>query len=1431
MSDPLASRTPAHCVHVRDFNVVGIGASAGGLEACRALMDALPAATGMAFILVQHLDPTHQSMMVDLLAQHTAMPVLQATDGMRIERDHLYLIPPGTYLSVGDGTLHLLPPQARHGARLPFDFLLHSLATEFGPRAVGVILSGTGADGTLGAESVRAAGGMVIAQDPIEATFDGMPRAAIAAGVVDEILPVAEIPAALSRPRARSSLPKTSRNRLPDVIRLLAARTGHDFALHKPGTLRRRIERRMTMRAMDRTAVDRYLDILRRDAEELDALAKDLHIHVTSFFRDPKAFEALAETVLPDLVRDRQPDQPLRIWIAGCSTGEEVYSLAMLLLEQISAAGAHARLQVFASDIDADAIATAREGIYPASIADAVSPERLARFFTKEDRGYRVVPELRGMVVFAVQDILADPPFSRLDLVSCRNVLIYLGLEAQARIIGLFHFALRPGGVLMLGSAETVGSADDSFTPVAGSERIYRRVGRSRSNAVRAAVSTGDSARAPPRAGLAVATTRSSALAELCRQLVIDAFAPAAILVDRNNACVYSLGPTERYLRLPSGHPTHDLLALAPPTVRARLQTAIHKAIEAGARVSLPASRRLTGGERRRFTIEVQPVVHAGETYFLICFVEAAALPAASRRAAAGDAPRVDELEKELDTTRHELHGAIRRLEIAADDQRTVHDEALSINEEYQSANEELLTSKEELQSLNEELTALNSQLQETLERQRTTSDDLQNVLYSTDVATVFLDPDLHIRFFTPATEALFHVIAGDIGRPLADLRSLSSDETLLSDAGAVLKSAVVGDREIEVPGVGWYLRRILPYRTHGNRVAGVVITFTDVTDRRHVTSALEAAKHEAEQANITKSRFLAAASHDLRQPLQTLVLLQGLLAKTVQSGPGQELVSLLDPTLGAMSGMLNTLLDINQIETGTVASQVDNVVLDDILVRLQEEFTHHARAQGIAFRVVPCGLVVRTDARLLEQMLRNLLSNAFKYTRQGKVLVGCRRHAGSLRIEVRDTGIGIAPDALHSIFDEYHQVDNAARQRSRGLGLGLSIVRRLGLILGHAVEVSSRAGQGSVFSIEVARAAGPVVRPKATAAAPAGDVGRQHRQGVILLAEDDPEVRYVLSRALEGEGHRVIAAADGTSALALVASGGLRPDIILADYNLPGGMDGLQLAATLRQRLNHTIPLIILTGDISTETLREIALLGCDRLHKPAKLPELTATIQRLLEANPAHVMPAGTSADETPTVHVIDDDRRVRDAIKEVLEDAGMTVAEYGDGPAFLAAYRSGGLGCVLIDANLPGMVGLEVLARFRAAGHRLPGIVITGHGDVRMAVAAMKAGATDFVEKPVSREDLLASIGRALELARDARTRQAWRDRAAGLLATLTARQREVLDAVLAGQPSKNIATDLGISQRTVESHRAAIMQKTGATSLPALARLAQAAIAEP
>jgi two-component system CheB/CheR fusion protein len=819
--------------------VVAIGASAGGLEAFRVLLAALPAKSGMAFILVQHLDPNHASMIAELLSSHTAMTVVEACDDMRLEPNRVYIIPPGRFLAVSDGAFRLSRPRATH-VRMPFDFLLQSLAEAFGERAVCAVLSGTATDGSIGAKAIKEAGGLVIAQDPEEAEYDGMPRSAIATGAVDLVLPLAKIPEALTKYAGHryvkaggSDAAAPLGDGASKIIDLLRKRTAHDFALYKEGTIRRRIERRMAMAGIADS--NRYLELLTKDSSELQRLTGDLFINVTRFFRDAKAFELLAEKILPELVRAQPPGQPIRIWVAGCSTGEEAYSIAMLFLEEIAIAQRNVKLQIFASDIDAGAVTFARLGLYPLSVERDVSPARLTRFFTKEDQGYRVSHELRAAIVFSVHDLISDAPFSRLDMISCRNLLIYLRPEVQQKVLSRFHFALHDGGILLLGSSETVGSAGDHFEPISKKQRIYRHKGRGRPGELDLSFGPGQAARLPSLKSARPAATPHVNVGDLVQQLLLQTYAPASVLVDRNHQGLYFFGPTDLYLKMPAGVASLDLLASAREGLRPAIRAALEKASQGLEQAVAIAGRVKRNGEAIAVTVSVRPVKSGDAELILLSFVD---MPKQEQQSGLSvelpaDASRIALVEQELDATRKDLESAIRDREAAEEDIRAIGEEAMSVNEEFQTTNEELETSKEELQSVNEELTALNGQLQETLEQNQIVTNDLENILTSADVATLFLDVKLNIRFFTPAVKLLFNVIASDVGRPVSHLTRLFAGENLLVHARTVLSNLTPLAREIETENGAWYACRILPYRTKEKRVEGVVITFVDITERK----------------------------------------------------------------------------------------------------------------------------------------------------------------------------------------------------------------------------------------------------------------------------------------------------------------------------------------------------------------------------------------------------------------------------------------------------------------------------------------------------------------------------------------------------------------------------------------------------------------------
>ncbi len=1415
--------------------IIAIGASAGGLEATSRLFDALPAATGMAFIVVQHLDPHHKSLMVELLAEHTAMPVVEAVHGRPLVPDHVYVIPPGRYLSVRAGTLRLSAPEGGQGARLPLDWLIRSLAASCGSQSAAVILSGTGGDGSRSIPALHAAGGMILAQAPTEAEHPGMPQAALDTALVDAVLPLAAMPEVLIAFAARVTRPgfvtaaapalETAAG-LAAILAALKHTTGQDFSHYKPGTITRRIARRMALLAMTAGDMAAYAERLRGDAEECAMLASDLLINVTSFFRDPKVFESFETEILPELIERLEPGQALRIWVAGCSTGEEAYSIAMACHDALVGVRRDLKLQIFASDLDPDAIAAAREGLYSHDIAAVVPPERLARYFTEEDTGYRVVPALRHHVVFSVQDVLSDPPFSRLDLISCRNLLIYLDAAAQGRIISLFHFALKEGGFLLLGTAETIAKPDPRFAPVARAECCYRHVARTRPGEPGFPLSFDGKLPMLAGAGNESAAVRRS-LADICSRAVLANHAPAAVLVNQQSECLFSMGPTHRFLRVTSGYPTQDLLGMASPTLRTRLRQAIRRVSRDEPRVNGGTVRLTIDGAQVDLAISAELLVETAEELILVCFSEQPASSSASQADLAPEqASRIAELERELVEAHAELQASIHEREIANQEQKAINEEALSVNEEFQSTNEELLTSKEELQSLNEELTALNSQLQETLDRQRLASDDLQNVLFSTNVGTMFLDAALRIRLFTPAISPLYNVIASDVGRPLADLRPIADDPELLGDAQRVLDNEATIEREVRAPGDTWYVRRIFPYRAHDSRIEGVVITFADITDRKHVTSALEEAKLEAERANAAKSRFLAAASHDLRQPLQALALLKDFLAPNVTGERAAELMARFDKTLGALSGMLDVLLNISQIEAGAVQPETVVFPAGEMLGRLHGEFLAVTEARDLSLRFMPSSAWIESDPRLLEQMVRNLLGNAVKYTRTGRILLGCRRRGETLRIEVWDTGIGIEASQLDSIFEEFHQVDNPARESGLGLGLGLSIVRRLGRLLRHPVDVRSVPGRGSVFAITVPLRKGATHLPPVPPREPVPEPGSDPiaRPSAIMVVEDDPDLLDLVAQLLRDNGHMVSCAADGTEALRLVSGGAIRPDILLTDYNLPSGQSGVDLLMALRSRLHRPLPAIVLTGDISTAARDSIAEAECIHLKKPVNPAALLRAVESLCPPAQAPVvaLPPGHTPQVVPVTYVIDDEPHVCEAIRDLLTAHGREVQDFTSAEDFLAVYRAGRPGCLLVDAHLPGLSGIGLLGELRARGDHLPVILITGDGDIGLAVAAMRAGACDFITKPVGRDALMESIDRAAEQSHTIRIADVAQAEAAACFAALTTRQKEVMEMVLAGEPSKNIAADLGISQRTVENHRAEIMHRMGVRSLPELAR---------
>jgi two-component system CheB/CheR fusion protein len=878
--------------------VVGIGASAGGLAAFEAFFSGMPvdADPGMAFVLVQHLAPDHKSLLTELIRRYTRMQAFEVEDGMVVQRNCAYIIPPNRDMAFLNGALQLLEPSAPRGQRLPIDFFFRSLAQDQRERAIGIVLSGTGSDGAQGVRAIKGEGGMVIAQTPESTEFDGMPRSAIATGLVDYELAPAAMAAqliayathAFGHARHPVTLDSTrTEGSLKKIFVLLRAQTGHDFSQYKPSTINRRIERRMAVHQID--GVGSYISYLQQTPTEVEALFRDLLIGVTNFFRDPEAFRVLEEQVIPKLFEGKTAGAVVRVWSAGCSTGEEAYSIAILLQERIEALKQNYTVQFFATDIDSRAIATARAGVYPASIAADISPERLARFFSAEsgNSSYRIHKGIRDLMVFSEQDIIKDPPFSKLDLISCRNLLIYLGAELQKRMIPLFHYALKTGGILFLGTSEGVGEFVRQFAVLDRQAKVYQR--KEDFYGMEHATLGRFLPRPAPTDALAPRDTRKAPapgklpLRQLTEQALLQQLAPASALVNGHGDILYLHGRTGMYLELAPGETgISNILKMAREGLRHELTRALHKAVAGNSVVRSPGLRVKTNGHFTWVNLTVCPVAAEAsatpESTLYLAILEDAPPPNPEREqhatppsSAAATGPAAD-AEARIAALRDELHAkdeflqsAHEELESSNEELKSSNEEMQSVNEELQSTNEELETSKEELQSVNEELGTVNSELQTKVADLSRANNDMNNLLAGTGIGTVFVDHQLRILRFTPSASAIINLIPTDVGRPVGHIVSnLINYNSLVADVQTVLGTLIPKEVTVQTRESAWYTMRILPYRTLDNVIEGVVISFIDVTESVQTKEALRKANELLRLAVVVRDAHDAITVQDL---------------------------------------------------------------------------------------------------------------------------------------------------------------------------------------------------------------------------------------------------------------------------------------------------------------------------------------------------------------------------------------------------------------------------------------------------------------------------------------------------------------------------------------------------------------------------------------
>ena len=1249
----------------QSFTIVGIGASAGGLEAVTELFSCLPTECNMAFLVVQHLDPHRASMLVDILAKKTAMQVTEATEGIAVEPDHVYVIPPNTSMRIVGGRLTLRPRRETHGPAMPIDDLLESLAIDQGANAIGVILSGSGSDGALAMRKIKGEGGITFAQDDKSAHFTGMPRAAISLGCVDFVLPPQDIARELTRlahhPYLTSPIPPriiepepSDETSFKRILGVLKHNCDVDFTHYKRGALKRRLARRM---ALCQTAtVSEYVTFLEATPGEDQALCQDLLIRVTDFFRDPETFDALAKSVFPRLMEARSSRTPLRIWVPGCASGEEVYSIAICLLEYLGERAGRTQIQIFGSDVNTAAIDTARAGLYIENIAREISEERLHRFFVQTGNQYRVAKSVRDLCIFARHDVTHDPPFSRLDLVSCRNLLIYLDAVLQKRVIQLFHYALNSNGVLILGRAETIGTSSELFGSVDDKHlKIYTKKRLSvathfnfldeRASHSRPEIKGIPDAVTKP-AQTTTERTEDALLRRTADRITLARYAPPSVLCDDELNILEFRGDTAAFLAHASGAPSFKLNKIVRRELLAELSAAIREARQDGVPVRKTGLRTADPRQITDVRLEVIPIRQAltESTWFLIFFEETttdvpaiepapAGLLESLRARFRGGAPgraraaqhtklelAVVQLTRELEATRALVRANTEEFDTAKEELQSTQEELLSNNEEFQSTNEELETAKEELQSTNEELTTTNDELrQRNIELNELNGELRQARDYSTAIVEtvreplLVLDGDLRVvraneAFYTTfkttsaVTEHCLLYELGETGHKNWNNPALRRllEEVLPNDTS-------IADFELkhDFPGIGEKAIRINATRLVWPGASLILLALEDISDRLAVLDALKLADRR-------KDEFLAMLAHELRGPLAPIRNAFEIWRHGTSSDAARrQAQEIMDRQLQNVARLIEDMLDMARINSGAIALKKVPVDLTLVANHAVEIATHdfEARQHKLTLNLPSDGIVVEGDAMRLVQVVSNLLSNAAKYTKfGGRITLTLERQKQDAVMSIVDDGIGIEPELLPVIFDLFTQAARSSDRTQGGLGIGLSIVRRLIQMHGGTVTAASNGlAHGSTFTLRLPLLT--LVGNATTAEIPPPPHPSALKARCILVVDDNVDSTESLSMLLQLEGHEVRAVLDGRTAI--ISAQAFRPHVVLLDIGLPD-LDGLEVARRLRTlpETKHAL-LIALTGYTQPEDRKRCKDAGFDyHLAKPLDLERLKALI-----------------------------------------------------------------------------------------------------------------------------------------------------------------------------------------------------------------------------
>ncbi|MBW4053214.1 MAG: response regulator [Proteobacteria bacterium] len=1221
------------------FPIVAIASSAGGLEALSELLEALPAQSDMAFIVVAHLSADHESLLPDLLARRTSMAVQSASDGVQLRAGHVYVIPPNTTLTVQGEALQVRPRDRDH-LHHPADILFTSLAEAYKESAIGIVLSGGDADGSLGVRSIKQHGGLTFAQEPDSARFPSMPSHAIDTGCIDFVLPPREIAHELVRLGShaylreaigshptRDTLGLSDEEQLMRVFHRLRAAQGVDFSHYKRSTIRRRLARRMAVRKT--AGLADYLRLLEAEPAEVAALFQDFLIRVTHFFRDPATFEALGSQIFPRLLEGRSPKEPLRIWVPGCATGEEVYSIAIILAEYLGDQLGAVRIQIFGSDLSDSAIEKARAGRYVNTITAEVSPERLERFFTQEgDSYYRIARRLRDLCVFSRQDVTYDPPFSKLDLVSSRNLLIYLDAVIQRRVMQTFHYALRPPGFLLLGPSESVGAASDLFELIDKSNRIYTRKPAPTSTLdvnkrERFAEESAENL-APEIDARAMGAESPLHAAD---RLLLSEYAPASLLIDEGLNILQIRGETGPYLEFASGAPSVNLTRVARPELLIEISPAIAEVRESGSRVRREG---LRVDDMTDITLQVIPLkTPAFKPNYLIVLEDASRRPGGRRALVSPLATlpesekdrRLAQLERELVATRQYMQAMAEEHESVKEELKSASEEVLSANEEFQSTNEELETAKEELQSSNEELTTTNDELRERNRELSVLNDDVVKSRAVSERARAYadaivetvrdpllvLDGNLRILRANGAFYSDFHTRREDLeGRLLGEVGQAQWNAPGLTQkiAEVVTENIAVTDYDLSyalVPGGAPRTLRINARRIAGDqeRAELILLAIEDITERRATAAQLR-------EAHQRKDEFLAMLAHELRNPLTPITHAMVLLRRGQRTQDPTHLYELIERQITRLKRLVDELLDTARINQGHIELRPTMIDLSDVIKHAAEASRPRIeeRQQELSMTVPETSIWVHGDAVRLEQVVSNLLENAAKYTEPGgRIALTLTEEQGEALISVQDNGIGIASEHLENIFDLFTQVDRSLDRSAGGLGIGLTLARRvLEMHQGHVEARSAGLGQGSEFIVRL-----PVVSRKQATHAVIQPQERptEDKSCRVMIVEDNTDVGDSIALLVRSWGHEVMVAGNGPAALEIAER--FKPQRALVDIGLPG-MDGYEVARRLRALSQHPeIYLVAMTGYGQAADREKALAAGFDKhLVKPGDPDEL---------------------------------------------------------------------------------------------------------------------------------------------------------------------------------------------------------------------------------